>query len=76
MIQDVLHASNEKIIEKAKEQGYKYPIRISENIAIGLLKEELIKIMLESSGKIRGNRLIQLQESIEKYVVPVRKLKS
>jgi IS4 transposase len=37
MIQDVLNALNEKMTEEAKSQKYKYPIRINENIAIGLL---------------------------------------
>jgi hypothetical protein len=76
MIQDVLYASNEKITEEAKSQEYKYPIRINENIAIGLFKEKLIEILIEPNDKDREKQLIQLQESIEKYVVPLRKLKS
>ncbi|KZL93609.1 hypothetical protein [Clostridium magnum] len=76
MIQDVLHASNEEITKDSKSQKYKYPIRINENIAIGLFKEKFIKILIEPNNKVRKKKLIQLQEAMERYVVPLRKLKS
>ncbi len=76
MIQDVLHASNEEITKESKSQEYKYPIRINENIAIGLFKENFIKILIEPNKKTREEKLIQLQKSMERYVVPLRKLKS
>jgi hypothetical protein len=76
MIQDVLNASNEELTKESKIQEYKYPIRINENIAIGLFKENFIKILIEPNNKGREEKLIQLQQAIERYVVPLRKLKS
>jgi hypothetical protein len=51
MIQDVLHSLNEKITEEVKSQDYKYPIRVNENIVIGLFKEKFIKILIEPNDK-------------------------
>lgn len=76
MLQDILHSSNEKISEKAKIRRYKHPIRINENIAIGLFKENLIRIILEKYDKTREAQLIKLHEAMEKYIVPLRKFKS
>lgn len=36
----------------------------------------MIKIILEQNDKIREIQLIQLQETMEKYIVPLRKFKS
>lgn len=62
----VLHASNGKITEEAKNQEYKYPIRINENIALGLFKEKFVEILIEPNDNAREKQLIELQESIEK----------
>lgn len=76
MIQDILHASNEEIVKNFKKHEYKYPMQANENIAIGLFKEKFIKILIEPNNGSRMKSLIQLQESIERYVVPLRTLKS
>lgn len=76
MIQDVLHSSNEKITKNPKNQNYKYPIRVNENIAIGLFKEIFIKILIEPNDTLGEKQPIELQKSIEKYVVSLRNLKS
>ena len=76
MIQDVLHSSNKNIEKETVKHGYKYPIRINENIAIGLFKEKFIKLLIEPNDRIKEEKLLQLQESIEKYIVPIRNLKS
>lgn len=39
---------------------------------IGLFKEKFIKLLIEPDDRIREEKLIQLQ----KYVVPIRNLKS
>lgn len=76
MIQDVMHASNEEITEHFEKQKHKYPMKINENIAIGLFKEKFIEILIEPSNKLRTRKLLELQESIERYILPLRKLKS
>lgn len=76
MIQDIIHASNEVISKESNKHEYKYPIRVNENIAIGLFKEKFIKILIEPNNRNRSKKLMELQESIERYVVPLRILKS
>lgn len=51
-------------------------MRSNENVAIGLFKEEMIKILLEINSSKREKLLKELQTEIEKYVLPLRELKS
>ena len=76
MIQDVRHAAETGLQQKVITKNYKNPVHMNENMAIGLFKEEFIKIMLEQDVKKREVKLIRLQESIESYILPVRKTKS
>jgi hypothetical protein len=76
MIQDVRHAADAGLQKKVSAKNYKNPVHVNENIAIGLFKEEFIKIMLEHDAEQREARLIRLQESIESYILPVRGSKS
>jgi hypothetical protein len=76
MIQDVLHSSNKNLEKETVKHEYKYPIRINENMAIGMFKEKFIKILIETNDTIREENLLQLQRTIEKYILPIRNLKS
>ena len=46
----------------------------NENIAVGLFKERMIKIILEKDGAKRGQLLLELQAEMEEYILPQRKL--
>jgi len=72
MIQDMRHAADEGVREKAAAKDYKNPVRTNENMAIGLFKEGLIQIMLEQNPGQRKAMLLRLQESMESYILPVR----
>lgn len=76
MIQDVLHSSNKDLEKETAEHEYKHPIRINENIAIRMFKEKFIKLLIEPNDTIREDNLLQLQKAIEKYILPIRNLKS
>lgn len=76
MIQDVLHASNVEIEKTGRERNYKHPVHVNENIAIGMFKERMIKIVMEPNAKIRDKSLTRLQADIEKHILPIRNLKS
>ncbi|MFT8344485.1 transposase [Clostridium beijerinckii] len=76
MIQDVLHSSNKNLEKETAKHEYKYPIQINENIAIGMFKEKFIKLLIEPNDSIREENLLQLQRAIEKYILPIRNLKS
>lgn len=51
----------------------KYPMHTNENIAIGLFKESMIKIVLEELPKKRIKMLEKLRKEMENYVLPIRK---
>ena len=47
---------------------------MNENMAIGLFKEAMLKIILESEEKKRVKKLEELQEEMERHVLPIREL--
>jgi len=49
-------------------------MRTNENIAIGLFKEQMIKIVLEKSPEKQARLLQLLQREMEQYVLPIRDL--
>ena len=46
----------------------------NENIAIGLLKDSMIQIFLERSRRKREKLILILQQEIEMYLLPIRKM--
>lgn len=47
MIQDIRKVADEEVAVKSSEKGSKYPMHTNEKIAVGLFKEQMIKIILE-----------------------------
>ena len=76
MIQDVRHTADVGLQKKVSKKNYKNPVRINENMAIGLFKEDFIKILIESNTRLRKQKMLQLQETIESYFLPIRETKS
>lgn len=74
MIQDIRKSADEEAATKGRKNGNKYPMHTNENIAIGLFKESMIKIVLEKDPKKRVKRLEDLQKEMECYVLPIREL--
>ncbi|GHT88475.1 hypothetical protein FACS1894137_16810 [Spirochaetia bacterium] len=72
MIQDVMHSANKEAELRGMEKAYTYPIRVNENIAIGLFKDRFVKIFVEPDEENRLELLSQLQSDVERYVLPVR----
>ncbi len=56
------------------KDGKKYLIHMNENMAIGLFKEAMLKIILESEEKKRVKKLEELQKEMERHVLPIREL--
>ena len=48
----------------------------NENMAIGLFKESMLKIILGPQENTRIKKLQELQDEMERHVLPVRKLPS
>jgi hypothetical protein len=51
-------------------------VRINENIAVGLFKEQFIRLILEEDNTQKDELFRGLVADMERNIVPVRKLKS
>lgn len=76
MMQDIRKSADKKVAETGKQNGNKYSIHTNENVAIGLFKESIIKILLEPTPQKRIEKLENLQLEMECYVLTIRKLPS
>jgi hypothetical protein len=76
MVEDLITVAECRAAQKAKKKGLKYEIRINENIAIGLFKEQFIRLMIEEDDNRKDEMFRRLTADMEKNIVPVRKLKS
>ena len=74
MIQDIRNSADEEAAETGRKSGNKYLMHTNENIAIGLFKEDMLKILLDPEEKKRIKKLNELQEEMERYVLPLREL--
>lgn len=59
--------------EKIEQNKYKHEMTINENMAIGLFKSEMIKIMLEEDENKRLKLYDKLINKMSKYKIPIRK---
>ena len=76
MIQDLVTAAEERAQKKAKSKKYLYDVRINENMAIGLFKEQFIRLMMIEEDCKQKEMSLKLISDIEQYIVPIRTLKN
>jgi len=76
MVQDLITAAECRAVKRAKKKRLKYEMRINENIAIGLFKEQFIRLMTEEDDNRKDEMFRRLTADMERNIVPVRKLKS
>lgn len=74
MVENIRNSADKKVAESGRENGKKYPMHTNENMANGLFKEAMLKIILESEEKKRVKKLEELQEEMERHVLPIREL--
>lgn len=74
MVQDIRNSADGEAEAAGRKNGSKYPMHTNENMAIGLFKEAMLKILLEPEEKRRLKKLGELQEEMERYVLPIREL--
>lgn len=72
MVKDIRNSADGETVASGQRNGNKYPMHTNENIAIGLFKEAMLKLLLEQEGKKRIQKLDGLQAEMECYVVPKR----
>ena len=53
MVQDIRNSADEEAAAAGRENRNKYPMHTNENVAIGLFKETMLKILLEPEEKKR-----------------------
>jgi len=76
IIQDLIIKAEYEAAKKPRKIPLRYQIRVNQNIAIGLFKEQFIKLMLEKDNDRKGAMFICLVAEMERHILPVRKLKT
>jgi len=76
IVQDLMTAAQRCAARESKKKKFLYQMRINENIAVGLFKEQFIRLMMTEDDQMRGTPFKQLIADMEQYIVPVRKLKA
>ena len=76
IVQDLIMSAEHRAAKKAKKKRLKYEVRINENIAIGLFKEQFIKLIMEENDTIKDAMFKRLLSDMERYIVPVRNMES
>lgn len=67
----MLEAQNE--YEQKNQYKYKYEMKINSNLAIGIVKEDLIHIILEENPKKKEEMFIKMIRDISENLIPIRK---
>ena len=75
IIQDLIIKAEHEAVNKTQEKPLCYEIRINQNIAIGLFKEQFIKLMLEEDEGRKSAMFISLIAEMERNILPIRELK-
>ena len=76
MVQGLISGAETRRRRQAKKKQQRYEIRITGNIAIGLYKEQCIRLIVEEDDRRKNELFIQLKEEMMKNLVPVRPLPS
>ena len=58
---------------KIQKEKYKYPMKVNKNMAIGILKENMIYILMEEDENKRVRMSDEFEKKILEYLVPIRK---
>jgi hypothetical protein len=74
MVQDLITGAEQRLKQRSRKRAYRYKTRINENIAIGLYKEQFIRLILEEDTGRKNELFLQLKKAMIKNIVPVRTL--
>ena len=72
LISDIINDVEDEIADSKKYKQRKYPMAVNRNLAIGILKEELIRLILEKDEKIQEALMARIMDEISENVEPVR----
>lgn len=72
LTQDMLRDAEKEQQERNKHKQFKHRMNINQNMAIGIIKEELIRMALEDDPEKRGEIFEDIIKAMAKNLVPVR----
>ena len=73
LVYNMIQTMKNEAKEEIEQSKYKHEMKVNENIAIGLFKNEMIYIMMEKDDNERIKRYDKLCTKILKYKIPIRK---
>ena len=73
LVYNMIQTMKNEAKEDIETKKYKHPMKVNENVAIGLFKNEMIYIMLEEDDEKRLERYDKLSKKMLKYKIPIRK---
>ena len=73
LVYNMVQTMKNEAREEIEQKKYKHEMKVNENIAIGLFKNEMIYIMLEEDDDERIKRYDKLCRKILKYKIPIRR---
>jgi hypothetical protein len=65
-------AANAKVQAERENKSNKYVYKPNGNMAVGILKDRLIKVIIEGNPEARGRMFDTLIKDISRYVIPIR----
>lgn len=72
MVQDQLRELNKVLAQKNVKKALKYPYQVNENVAIGLLKDQLVYLLFIEDPIQQQKELEKLKALMLKHLVPLR----
>ncbi|MDR3341401.1 MAG: transposase, partial [Treponema sp.] len=76
MVEDLIREADWKVEKNGQEKHYQYEMSINENIAIGLFKEQFIRLMVEEDDEHKNKLFKRLKTDMARNIVLVRKSQS
>jgi len=73
LVYNMIQTMKNEATEEIEQKKYKHEMRVNENIAIGLFKNEMIDILLEEDDEKRLEKYDNLSKKMLKYKIPIRK---
>jgi hypothetical protein len=73
-VQDLVSGAEERLEARFRKRAYRYETRINGNIAVGLFKEQFIRLVLEEDTGRKNELFLLPKAAMIKSIVPVRTL--
>lgn len=75
LIHDIAHVTQSEL-EAQDTSNNKYKMKINKNLAIGILKEDILHILITDNIEVRKKLFNKIYEDIKRNLIPIRKGRS